>query len=170
MAGKSEALAVKNYIDPIRRALACVTKAVPQVGGGYSAANNPHTFTLGAEPVRLSGKNKIRLSIEQIYEIVETDDPDRGPWKVHILAYDYALYDLAGPIASYHWHPDGASPVKTPHVHFQKSGVHFPTGRIAIEDIVRFAIQDFGVKPWRRTWARILADTQGKFECYRLWG
>jgi hypothetical protein len=32
---------------------------------------------------------------------------------------------------------------------------HFPTGRIALEDVLRLAITEFGVRPPRSDWAEV---------------
>jgi hypothetical protein len=169
MAGKSPALAVQNYIDPIRKALSCVTPAVIQVGGGYSTADNPHLLTLGADPVPLSPKGEIRLLVDQNYEIVRAKGV-LGPWKVHTLKYIYALYHGEELILSYHWHPDTSPDIDFPHLHHPASPkVHFPTKRIALEDVIRLAIREFGVMPLKKTWQRMLRETQGRFETYQTW-
>ncbi len=168
MAGRSQAVSVQNYIDPIRRALSCVTNSVIQVSGGYSAAGNPHILTLGADPVLLPPRGKIRLSVEQHYEIVRATGV-RGPWKIHTLTYVYGLYNIQQPLVSYHWHPS-TSDIRFPHLHHPASPrVHFPTRRVALEEVIRLAIREFGVEPLKKTWHRILRETQGNFETWQTW-
>jgi hypothetical protein len=35
---------------------------------------------------------------------------------------------------------------------------HLPTGRVSVEDFLRTAIRDFGVKPQRDDWETVLND------------
>ena len=39
------------------------------------------------------------------------------------------------------------------------SRMHLPTGQVAIEDVIRLAIVEFGVRPRRADWAAVLART-----------
>src|SRR5688572_24850290 len=55
------------------------------------------------------------------------------------IAYRYVLFDENGSeILAYHWHPTGASPVTTPHLHVSArrgdldlSPAHLPTGVVS---------------------------------------
>ena len=53
--------------------------------------------------------------------------------------------------------------------HLHKSA-HLPTGRIALEDVVRCVITQLGVIPLRPDWEAILAETQAAFQQWRTWG
>lgn len=46
---------------------------------------------------------------------------------------------------------------------------HLPTGRIAIEDLLRIAITEFGARPRRTDWQEVLDQTQGGYEAWRTW-
>jgi hypothetical protein len=80
--------------------------------------------------------------------------------------YYYALRELEGSeIVAYHWHPGRRSPIDFPHLHLGAgSGIgreelqkaHVPTGRVDLEDVLLMAIREFGVRPRREDWARIL--------------
>jgi hypothetical protein len=67
-------------------------------------------------------------------------------------------------VCAYHWHPVGASHVTSPHLHLggqigdiDLSKLHFPTGAVALPDVLRFAIADLGVEPLRADWRDLLA-------------
>jgi hypothetical protein len=68
---------------------------------------------------------------------------------------------------AFHWHPDGASHVKTPHAHILIGSAeerallgngHIPTPELSVGQLVRFAIEDLGVPAIREDWRQILAD------------
>ena len=89
-----------------------------------------------------------------------------GPraWVVETVGYEYKFDDRDHhEIVAYHWHPTGISAVTFPHLHvdtrgwrFELSKAHFPTGRVTLAEVVRFAIADLGVEPLRPDWQTIL--------------
>jgi hypothetical protein len=76
-------------------------------------------------------------------------------------------------IIAFHRHPiqDGAA--ATPHVHIGPAATgrdaaflpgrfhktHIPTGNIALEDVIRMLITEFGVEPRRADWESVLATS-----------
>lgn len=117
------------------------------------------------------------LSVSMQYKIVEADE-DRGPYKVKMTSYRYGIEDKRGKeILSYDWHPNTG--MLSPHLHlhvptsippiidFHKK--HLPTGRVSIEQILRLTVEEFGVRPIRKDWGKILSDAQGQFEKWRTW-
>lgn len=177
MAGRTSAEAVSSYVEPLRKVLSCVTQEVVQVGGGYHPADQPHVLIVAnGNPVRLKGGKRVTLSVLQRYRVIE-EVGEREPWRVSTAAYLYALGVDGGPeILGYHWHPfSGAA---FPHVHLGAgSGVnreelqkaHLPTGRIALEQVVRLAIADFDAEPLRPDWDEVLVEAQERFEEHRSW-
>lgn len=119
------------------------------------------------------------MSFGQTYELVETDDPKRGPWKVSTRAYSYTLDDAEGhEVLAYQWHPDGPSAMKRPHMHFGAGAriegapvarVHFPTNRISIEDFLWLLLEEFDVQALRADWCDVLGQTRGAFEAWQTW-
>ena len=45
-----------------------------------------------------------------------------------------------------------------------------PTGRIAVEDVIRFLIEDFGVIPAKENWDEVLDEGREQFRSFRTWG
>lgn len=179
MAGQTDYEAVQNYLDPLSRAISCITPAVLNNRGGYRASERPHTLTLSEDPVRLASNEIFFLSLTQYYRAIDVPgDADRGPWKVTIDGYEYSIDDAEGhEILAFPWHP--ATAPAFPHLHLSAGAsigrkglqeAHIPTGRIAIESMIRLLIADFGVKALRDDWAEVLDDTQVRFEQYRTWG
>lgn len=179
MAGRTPALAVASFTGPLQRSLSCVTDAVLDVGGGYHPAGGPHAATLaGGLPVPLAGGENLSLVVALQYRIVEESGAS-GAWKVSISAYAYRLLDPdEAELLAYHWHPSGRSAMTFPHLHLGSAGVgpggallraHLPTGRVALEEVIRLAIVDLGAQPRRADWSEVLVESQKIFERWRTW-
>ena len=179
MAGETEAEAVQTFLDPLQQSISCVSSTVLNVRGGYFASNKPHVLTIGSgAPVRLSSEMGVALGGTILYRVVEAPG-DHGPWKVSTAGYLYALEDLhRREYIGYHWHPESRSDETTPHLHVgpaicQEKHLldkqHVPTGRISLEEVLRFAITALDVKPLRPDWADILGHNQRAFERWRTW-
>ncbi len=177
MAGRNPAEAVANFIEPLQRAVSCVTPAVLNVHGGYHLADVPHVVTLGdGEPVRLRGPLALRAT--QHYRIVKASG-EHGPYKISTAGYLYALDDEQGrEVLAYHWHPEGRGEEARPHLHLGDGAAvgheriacaHLPTERISLEALLRCAIADLGVEPLRSDWRDVLDRTQAIFETWRTW-
>lgn len=154
-------------------------------------------MTLGVPiptPLRASlpgGDARFGLSIIHVYRIVQPRE--RGHWKVQTAAYQYALDDAdEREIFAYHWHPH-IEDVPYPHLHISRGAVpraiatgvelsltqnpllpqladaHFPTRRIALEDMLRLLIEQFGVVPAREDWDEALRRARGSFASDRTW-
>lgn len=94
------------------------------------------------------------------------------------VAYAYRLDAPAGELIAYHWHPQGRSTVTSPHLHLgagaelgfgRLQGAHVPTGRIAIEDVLRLSIDELAVRPLRDDWRDILEPAQAGCAAWRRW-
>lgn len=175
MPGATPKEAVEEFLQPLRRVVSCITARVLNVRGGYHPSTKPHTVFVGdGLPVPLAGPGLLKLRFAHHYRIIQAPD-ERGPWKVGTAAYFYSLDDASDQeVISYHWHPEGQSPIQFPHLHLgpgarcQRDEIavaHCPTGRISIEEFLRFAIADFRVEPLRTDWPEVLAAAQ-RFERY----
>lgn len=180
MAGKTPPEAVQNFLEPLQLALSCVSPEVFTVRGGYYPSATPHALTLGNSPALLGRDRRFALKVVQHYRIIEHEGA-RGPWKVRTVAYYYTVEKAGGPgqeMFGYHWHPNERTAITFPHFHlYQAAGAmrddvrkaHFPTGRIAFEDMLRLVITQFGVIPLRDNWETILDQTQRAFEDWQTW-
>lgn len=96
---------------------------------------------------------------------------NRRIWDITTTGYAFTLLDRSEhEICVYHWHPEGNSHIKTPHLHIGRGAtgnvttfgprglnrVHFPTGKIDLADVLRLAITEFGVEPRRQDWEQVL--------------
>lgn len=187
MAGRTPGDAYRNYIEPMREALHCITQ-VPitvrenkrlQIDTPYSAALN------NMDPVPLRGGVPLHLTVGQTIRIIRTDDPEdiRGPFKVRTIDYFYLLATEADDeILSFQWTPEATAAgvvnaVSFPHLHVGPAMIgeapairpknlhkaHIPTGRISLEAFIRLAIVEFDVRPLKQDWDTVLQRTETAF-------
>jgi hypothetical protein len=152
-----------------------VTRDVLVASG--SELNRIESLTLnGGIPSTLKSSPRLYLTVKMLYRVTEVEG-DRGPCKVSTAAYYYALHDARQrELIAFHWHPEAEGP-KEPHLHIYAPSnvidllakVHLPSGRIALEQFLRFLIQELEVKPVRPDWDRILSGTQKAYERFRSW-
>jgi hypothetical protein len=134
-------------------------------GGGFAA---------------LRGQNRLHFSAAIEYELIKTDDPELGPWKVRTDGYWYhVVSDAKDEVLLFHWHPDRNSTEQAPHLHLGTSQLtreavvtrrtHVPTGRVSLESVIRLLITDFGVVPLRSDWDQLLDANERRFLQHRTW-
>jgi hypothetical protein len=170
MTGSSPREAIRNFLTTLQQAISCVTDAVVVIRGVPAQAATRLELTLNnGHPSPLSGDSRIAIRASQYIRVLESADPV-APWSVSAVSYLYSLDEAEGQeILGYHWHPNQDTPITFPHLHLRAGArvgraefdkAHLPTGYIAIEDVLRLAIRDFGVRPRRRNWAALLDRTQ----------
>ncbi len=129
----------------------------------------------------------IALRVRQFFLTEEVPESARRErYRVSITGYYYALVradtradpgtDRGSELLAFHWHPESAEGgphvVTFPHLHIDSSvlreqalaKMHIPTGRMAIEDILRLAIRDFKARPLDRGWEQRLQETAAELE------
>lgn len=179
---------VNAYLDNVRAALSCVTPTYIQVSDYNTALGSLQQLLLNrgqALPLR-GGSPPIALLVRQFFKLIEDKEAvaARERWRLTIASYDYALREpqTHAPLLSFHWHPEplileGGRSVSFPHLHIGSSilsersisKMHLPTERIAFEDVVRLAIEEFDISPLRVDWRAILTRTRREFEQHRTW-
>ena len=110
-----------------------------------------------------------RVSFWVSYDMSVALMEQKSPWsKASIVRYPV---DVGESTISYHWHPAGSSPVRTPHLHVRTGGdsfqggvsldrLHLPTSIVSLATNVRFLITELGVEPNRADWGRVLAGVE----------
>lgn len=144
---------------------------VPGTAGRWSALTAPDVIRLKTN----SGSLYLRATQSFCYGVHPQFEGERK-----VLTEDY-VYTLSADEAlqqelySWQWHP-GAWP--EPHVHVGRRNpslgdlgkLHIPTGRVAFEQVLKFAIGDHGVLPARGDDAiDILDESLRRFQLYRSW-
>lgn len=165
--------AVSAFLTPLRRAVACTTTA--QLAGG-SQPGKQHGLIFRPNEggyIRLSSIRPIRFRLIHLYRLTESEPG----WSVSTVGYTYQLELTDGrEIVSYHYDSRPQSKVKTPHLHVRGldtplplGKAHFPTGRISIEAVLRFAIEELDVRPQNSDWENVLRGTEQEFFQKRTW-
>ena len=180
MPGRTPREAVGAFIDPLKDSLSCIARAkITLSHDGWGSVGTINGLTLNNDqPVQLTCQPRLLLRISMLYEIIRTDDPARGPWRVSTRAYAYELQTSDRELVwSYHWHPQ--SRVGNPHAHIGHTQLaehsvlshkaHYPTGRVSLESVIRTCITEYGVQPLDPEWDKTLALREGDFEIYRSW-
>jgi hypothetical protein len=199
LAGNTPEEAVDAFLDLIRTTLACITDGTA-IGSG-TAVGQAHVLTLWAPGQQTSnvarlptyeGVGEVLLRFAHEYTVVPVpEDQQRGPYKVHSSSYQYRILDIKErELVIHDWHPQGMSPVLTPHVHVPPAGavimaqrpgspregaktylgdLHIPTARIFLEDVVEFLIRDFDVVTLKPNWRTLLERNRAAIERDRTW-
>jgi hypothetical protein len=97
---------------------------------------------------------------------------DRGGYVVRTGGYWYSVSsdESGGELVAWHWHVEGPSWCKWPHLHARSSlGDHLPTGRVAFEQVVRWLIHDAGVFPRHQDWEELLDRNEQDWRSRRSW-
>lgn len=161
----------------VRAALQCVVRA--EVFGSGSMPGIANTLTIVSPKSVSTGLLLLRkpdrtpyLQLEVSIEYTVAylpEDSMRQPYRAVPTTYLYAISNLLGnELFAYHWHPEGVSQEKTPHLHvtgaiplrlpvrpgspeateLALSRAHFPTHRIELAELIRFLIRDPGSGIW----------------------
>lgn len=199
LAGRSREEAEDVFLARIRTTLSCLadcsifrSPAAPDriqyLTAFERGTGNQNLLSL----VTHEGTGDLTLRFAHLYRIEhDPDDQAHGPYTVRTVGYSYRVLDVEErEIALYHWHPEGNSPVLTPHLHVpsaapmqmaqrfasSRKGVktdlgslHFPTAHIFLEDIAEFLIRDFAVASNRSDWQSVLQNNRDAIERGRTW-
>jgi hypothetical protein len=140
--------------------------------------------------IMLRRKDGSRLYLELVQHIeiakVATEKGDR--YRVSTLRYIYGIWESADKcLLSWHYHPDLDVPFPHMHVYDRKTeeekkagqkasilhGLHIPSGRVSLENVIQFAIIELGVLPDKKReadWQQVLKETSARFEANKTWG
>jgi hypothetical protein len=176
--GKTPREAFIAFRDPLQETLSCVSHSVWIASAGAATPGGVRAIRTKGEYLPLHGATRLHMSAGMEYEIVQTEDPDRGPWKVTTKKYMYhVVTDDHTEVVLFHWHPDGK--VKYPHIHvgsaqLQPTAVvasadHMPTGRISFERVVHHLISQLGVVAQRTDHETIISENDARFARWRTW-
>jgi hypothetical protein len=70
----------------------------------------------------------------------------------------------------YAWHWQEGADWPHPHLHVAADRkLHFPTGRVAFEEVLLFTLTDLGVEPARSDAAEVLRETLRLFKTFQSW-
>lgn len=161
MSGRSLRAVLEAVRTPLQQAVSCVCRQVLLVHPGD--APGWWVLRFPEHVVDLHGRERLTLKVLLESFPVRSESSTRVVANVDGYRVELARAD-GRTILAYHWHPVGVSPVTWPHLHIGGSLVgidlskaHLPTGVVALQDVLRFAIADLGVEPLRDDWSEVLA-------------
>lgn len=178
MPGRTPQDAFRAFVEPLELAASVLGQVKITVSpGGRAKADQDHSWTLNGG----AGYSRAGWYFEaaMMYRIIRDDREGRGPWRVTTLAYRYRLAVPDQPdLFRMHWHPEGNSPVKEPHMHLAL-GVgplsvdealkrHLPVPRQTFEEALRWAIE-LGMPPERDDRPELLNRAEEAHLRYRTW-
>jgi hypothetical protein len=169
--GTTSSEAVTAYVAAVQAAIRCISGEIVRATG-YRSDDPSQALVLarGVTASLVGGTMPLGLELRQFYRLVEDQvAPRRLRWHVELTGYHYAFFVRRSgqELLAFHWHPHIVEK-SFPHVHLESGlgllrdfvGVHVPTGPLDLEDVIRFAIEELGVRPRVRSWAAVLEQTR----------
>ena len=175
MTARSQDETRQASLEWFQRAISCVSKAV--ISRGQAIEGAPNFWTIDERYVPLRGRYRLEFSFHHTYTMRESSDGPRR-WAVRSGSYFYQVRERVGPeIIAFHWHPGRRGQPDFPHLHVtsQSGSVripaksHVPTGRVSVESVIRFLIEELHVRPLRPDWDRVLLGGERVFNDRRSW-
>lgn len=177
----------KRYVDSLQSALGCITESRLSVLGEPRENAVGSVVLNNTEPVLLRTNPPVNFFAMQEFRLIRDPEADQGPFRATTVRYSYSFESVEGQeILVFHWTPEASNSGERtfPHLHVgqgvlrqdqdqlarQFSKLHIPTDRVLIEWVVRFAIEELGVKPIVLNWQERLEAGQRLFERYRRKG
>jgi hypothetical protein len=183
--GRTSKEAVDAFTAPLRQSLSCILgPAAVLKGTGDAPTGGPYLVVLYGQtgPAPLGGPHNIGLVFQHTYVVVPTGEAG-SRYRVHSRSYSYELTTTdERPLLRYDWHPDSDDEGAIPYPHLHLSGhtkpvdlthAHLPTGRVSLEEVLRFAISQLAVPVHRdhqADWAQILEANEAAFRAHSSWG
>jgi hypothetical protein len=146
--GNSPQEAVTAFLVPLKDALSVLNGpgAITVSRHGSWIKGKTYLWVVNAgDGMKLGDVGTLHASMQ--FRVIDTDPVtnDFGkPLRVTTLAYNYKLEQPSGrDLWRMHWHPDGVSAVREPHLHVQPDlKIHRPCDRMTFETAIRWCIKD----------------------------
>lgn len=180
MAGRTPQEAVAGFLAPLKAVVGCITSEgfvtrYSERDGYQLAASFQDDFAI---VTRRNGQS-LKLEFAHGYTLSQVQG-ERGLWTASTTEYIYEVADESDAlIATFHWHPVSrlaGDEMRWPHVHAYGARdnltlhkLHLPTGRVSVEAVVRFLIEDLEVVPRRDDWHDVLDRHEEAFRRSRTW-
>jgi hypothetical protein len=164
----------------MQRALGCFTGTIWRTGEGVKPGTQV-LLTVPEPVIELRRRDQAPFYLRAT-QTFHYDDDERYPGerKVFTDGYAYTLSerpDLQEELLAWHWHPDAGIP--DPHLHIGKGHsvhgelgrLHIPCGRIALEEVLLFTIDELATEPLCgvEEARHILNETLDAFRRFRRW-
>jgi hypothetical protein len=176
---RNQSEARKRYLRFLKQAVSCVSRTAHLYVG--EAPLNARYYAMESHPewirLRRSSGASLYLRLTQLVEPI-LDERFPGEHRVSTRAYHYAIARRPNDdatIVAWHWAPANRDH-SYPHIHSAvedldgiRRDLHLPTGgRVSVEQVLLFAINELDVKPVRSDWKERLGDSQNRFDLYQV--
>lgn len=180
---KSRGEAIDRYRHRMQTSLGLVCQGQWFAGPTSNQPNEPElVLSTNPWPVRIvnvHGESIFLFATQRFRVDRHTEGTYAGQYKVQTTQYIYALADTADVNDAWihwHWHPPKRD---HPHLHVRVDlpemvvqegvrGRHVPTGRVSLEALIRYLIDDCDVEP-REGGREVLEDNETLFRQFRSW-
>lgn len=164
----TEAEAWREFRDPIARVIGCVDQRTRLVERQF--ADGVRLLSSPTDGVPFGDNLVLQFAFHLKHVEKEAEQ------RMTTLKYTFTLYEAKSGdrVFGWHWHPvSRRSKVPYPHVHIPKGAPfcnsHVPTGRMSLEDVVLFGLDDLAVKPTVPTGRQIVIDIRDRHKANRGW-
>jgi hypothetical protein len=180
---KNRDQALTEYQRQIGRVLNCVTNSwvysAPKGADSYlllsaRADEDPRPDTAGSMLRIKRGKEVLFLQAYQWFQIIDADN-----FRISTHRYYYVVWSSKADerIIDWHYHQRKNGSFEA-HLHvrddakttgFSLVDRHIPTGRVPLEDVIRFVIQELKIEARDTDWKAVLEETEAVFRANRTW-
>jgi hypothetical protein len=165
--------ALEHHRSRIQQLVACVSAGVVSIGRyAQTPAVDVRSLQLnGGKRASLSGSPLTLRLVQQLLVQQHVTSAE-----MVVTGYGYTVeHPDEGEVVSFQWHPGDDEGIEFPHLHIgpamsrrdsavrpgRAHRIHLPTGEVALADVVRLAIVEFGVVPRRDDWEDVLSRPGG---------
>ena len=169
--------ALNAYRSEIQKIVSCITVEVCYCYENTRGRQSLQWSSGGFFRVTCIDNTHLYVDINQ-----EVDIPQDEESRVTTKYYLYSIADSEkNDLIGFHYHPElTEDPVLYPHIHaYAKDDKrylalnlhrkHIPSGRVTLEDVIHWLIEELKVKPLRKDWEQVLADAKEHFKEIRTW-
>ena len=176
MAGRTPSEAFREFRELIQEAISCF--AHTRVAGTSQEPDEPGILTIHrGKPLTLEATQpRVDITCSISYKIHQAANTENRQWRVSTLGYIHTVTLDEELFVEFHWHPDDGSNVWYPHIHPRfagpgrdRGGIHIPSGRILIEDVLIFA-NERGATPLKDDWEAVVSRIKQRVAVESTWG
>ena len=180
--GRSEAEAVRQYIEPFQQAIAAFAENIVFTQSRPNPKTLVRALTIASVEVVMlqdgDGALRLAVGIELGFRAVQLPGQPRR-WTVETAKYIYHLNEPARPtrkLVGYHWHPE-VEGITFPHIHMYAAEgaarkLHVATPHSTIKEVLTTAMRDYAVAPRERhrdNWAALLQAADETLQASMGW-
>ncbi len=168
MTHRTSTRAFQAFRQSVQDSIACFAHS--RVTGTTHQPDRKGRLTLNSD------RRMIEIECAIGYRIENRGTQGVNDWRVATLGYIHSVSLDGERVAEFHWHPDETSNIWYPHIHPRlagsgrgQGGMHIPSGRIFVEDVLLFA-HERGAVPLKNNWSEIVDSVRQRIAAEASWG